>query len=116
MQNPQNALDHPLSSLSIQWQERHDRLPPRDVDQLEFSPRGGDLPDLADRNRAAVQQPRRQVVFASVALVSADAPGPPVPSHRDMYRTAQPVRQLTSQRDRKYVVQGTGVSVRVVFG
>src|SRR3546814_9425030 len=40
MQNPQNALDHPLSSLSIQWQERHDRLPPRVVDQLEFSPRG----------------------------------------------------------------------------
>src|SRR3546814_6837023 len=69
MQNPQNALDHPLSSLSIQWQERHDRLPPRVVDQLEFSPRGGDLPDLAARNRAAVQQPRRQVVFASVALV-----------------------------------------------
>src|SRR3546814_10342987 len=76
MQNPQNALDHPLSSLSIQWQERHDRLPPRVVDQLEFSPRGGDLPDLAARNRAAVQQPRRQVVFASVALVSAVAPRP----------------------------------------
>src|SRR3546814_3315408 len=70
MQNPQNALDHPLSSLSIQWQERHDRLPPRVVDQLEFSPRGGDLPDLAARNRAALQQPRRQVVFASVALRS----------------------------------------------
>src|SRR3546814_9843527 len=52
MQNPQNALDHPLSSLSIQWQERHDRLPPRVVDQLEFSPRGGDLPDLAARNRS----------------------------------------------------------------